>query len=190
MHGSWSCLLKESSMSRIFSMKIPGHSQSSLWLILWTAQVKLTPSRPPLPTYTLWTNFWTKSTSQLVQWVSEFITISWSLLNTCPWQTLPAIVHVQCCAQFTYIHLYAHVQYFDLQNRAVGTYGYEWADSSQYLDSDMRYLNLRVTKYANGTIHPTHLKSVKRGEKPVSGGKQKQAGLAIAYIYPARMCKK
>lgn len=52
------------------------------------------------------------------------------------------------------------MQYFDLLNRAVGTYGYEWADSDQYLENNtenMRHLTLVVTKYVNGKIDSAHL---------------------------------
>ena len=53
-----------------------------------------------------------------------------------------------------------HMQYFDLQNRAVGTYGFEWIDSDHQSNNGteiVRHLTLIVTKYANGRMDPTYL---------------------------------
>ena len=50
-----------------------------------------------------------------------------------------------------------HTQYFDLQNRAIGTYGYEWIDFDPDSEKTGRHLKLSVAKYANGNIDPTFL---------------------------------
>ena len=47
-------------------------------------------------------------------------------------------------------------QYFNLENRAVGTYGYEWADFNNDAKV-MKRLIVKVSKYANGEIDPTNL---------------------------------
>lgn len=50
-------------------------------------------------------------------------------------------------------------QYFDLQNRTVGTYGYGWIEHVDDHSENIRKkkLNLIVTKYANGKLDPTYL---------------------------------
>ena len=47
-------------------------------------------------------------------------------------------------------------QYFDLQSRTVGMYGYDWIE---HFDghSIRKHLNLIVTKYANGSLESTYL---------------------------------
>ena len=51
------------------------------------------------------------------------------------------------------------MQYFNLQSRALGVYGYEWADSNGNVnDTDIeRFLVLNVTKYTSGKIDPTYI---------------------------------
>ena len=46
-----------------------------------------------------------------------------------------------------------------MQSRALGAYGYEWADSNGDVnDTDIeRFLVLNVTKYVSGKIDPTYI---------------------------------
>lgn len=50
-------------------------------------------------------------------------------------------------------------QYFDLQNRTVGTYGYDWIEhfGVGHSKNRQRHLNLTVTMYAGGKLEPTYL---------------------------------
>jgi hypothetical protein len=71
-------------------------------------------------------------------------------------------MHVTIFELSLYGITHVHMQYFDLQNRAVGTYGYEWIDSDHHDQSNndtevVRHLTLIVTKYANGRMDPTYL---------------------------------
>ena len=79
--------------------------------------------------------------------------------------------------------MYMHTQYYDLQNRAVGRYGYEWVDSDVFLDNDMnvmRQLQLKVTKYASGSIDPTYLNI---GIKEQEIGKEKEVYNNFLHVY-------
>lgn len=74
--------------------------------------------------------------------------------------TASAVSQLLKLGEPNYVIMTFYIQYFDLSNRAVGTYGYEWADSNQYLENNtknMRHLTLEVTKYVNGKIDPTYL---------------------------------
>lgn len=46
-------------------------------------------------------------------------------------------------------------QYFDLQSRTVGMYGYDWIEHDGH--SIRKHLSLIVTKYADGELEPAYL---------------------------------
>ena len=60
------------------------------------------------------------------------------------------------------------MQYFNLQSRTLGAYGYEWTDSNGEVNHTNvgRFLILNVTRYVNATIDPTYINVGVEGNTP------------------------